>query len=123
MLSLTRTYLRPGIRGKEYVNVTAKLATGLAEMFAPSWDLVMSHKQGRLTNAGYTEGYHTLLESIPLGQILHFQEAQLAVSPTCVFTCFCPDGAWCHTHLLIDWLVENHPLLFADVRQPWLKPQ
>jgi len=123
MLQLTRAHISYAKRVPGPVNVTIKSSVGLARMFTPTWDMVMEHKRGRLTNTDYTAQYHSILNKLTKEQVLAFYDQQREAGPTCTFLCFCQDGRFCHTHLLIDWLVDQHPFLFADVRAPQLNPQ
>ena len=43
MVELTRTQIRPGVKG---VDVTVKSAVGFARSFAPTWKMVMGYKNG-----------------------------------------------------------------------------
>src|SRR5690606_27108087 len=43
------------------LNTTVKSGSGLGKVFAPTWDMVMGVKQGKLTWEAYTEGYTQLM--------------------------------------------------------------
>jgi uncharacterized protein YeaO (DUF488 family) len=67
-------------------------------MFAPTWDMVMGHKRGILSDAEYTEQYHTLMHS----SMAHYKQhwTHLFNMPCVVPVCFCPAGAFCHRVVL-----------------------
>ncbi|MFM9481282.1 hypothetical protein, partial [Streptomyces scabiei] len=47
-----------------YVDVTIKSSTGTAKLFAPTWDMVMGHKNGSLSDLDYITQYLQILDSI-----------------------------------------------------------
>jgi len=100
------------------LDVTAKSAQGWARKLAPSWSLVMGHKRGSLHDAAYEEEYLKQL-AFDLGAV-HFPYVQLwhyglQHGRQICFLCYCRDGAFCHTHLLIDYIISNYHT-FYDAR-------
>lgn len=97
------------------LDVTVKSAKGWAKAFAPTWPMVLDHKAGKLTNAEYTEQYIRILDSIPKGGAVRalWNEGQKTGQVTLL--CFCKDGAFCHTYLLIDYLTSKYPDYFGVV--------
>ena len=97
--------------GLELVDTTVK--SGL-RLFAPTWDIVMGHKRGKLQpgdddskylryapidDAQYTEIYNAMMRrswNEHREEWLTFmrQEQPLALA------CYCPAGVFCHRHLL-----------------------
>lgn len=96
------------------VDVTVRTARGWARKMAPTWDMVMSHKFGDMTDAQYIWLYDKLLHErgLPVEEM-----TRVARGIDCItFLCYCPNGAFCHTHVLIDILVRDYPKLFVDGR-------
>ena len=96
MVKLSRAQIRPGVKG---VDVTVKSAVGFARSFAPTWKMVMGYKNGTLTEAQYTEQYMKILDAVSV-EAWRWLYAQ-AVNGEVVLLCYCRDGWFCHTHLII----------------------
>ena len=102
------------------LDITVKSAQGFAQAFAPTWDMVMGHKSGELSDNQYSYKYTQILmrgcyDPVKRSHILlhrHGQENGGEVT----LLCYCSDGKFCHTHLMIDWLTEQYPDLFEDAR-------
>jgi uncharacterized protein YeaO (DUF488 family) len=77
--------------------------------------MVMGHKRGELTNDAYVQAYTEILRRLDrtwwaaLEQ--HFRGQQILT-----LKCYCRDGAFCHTHLIIEHAVREYPDLFYDAR-------
>ena len=97
------------------LDITVKSASGWARDFVPTWDMVMGHKAGRISDAQYTEEYTRIL-SQSHAAVQELRALGLKQEGQVRLLCFCRDGAFCHTHLLIDWLVANYPDAFEDGR-------
>jgi hypothetical protein len=108
MVKLTRAQIRPGVKG---VDVIVKSAKGFARSFAPTWNMVMGYKNGTLTDEQYTEQYMKILRvvSVEAWRWLYRQ----AVNGEVILLCFCRDGQFCHTHLLIDNACRKYPKAFS----------
>jgi len=67
---------------------------------SPTWKWVLGHKNGSVTSEEYKEWYVNRLDE-------HREEVLEWVSklkPDDIFLCYCRDGDFCHTYLLIEWL-------------------
>jgi uncharacterized protein YeaO (DUF488 family) len=68
--------------------------------FAPTWDIVMGHKNGKITDEEYTKKYYELMKISWKNnkdkwlEILHRDEVVLG--------CYCKSGNFCHRYLLVD---------------------
>jgi hypothetical protein len=87
------------------LNCTVKSGTGIGKVFAPTWDLLMGSKQGRLTWEQYTEGFLALMRQRYANpeQRNAFEEV-LNSDKVVVFTCYCNDcyeDYHCHRYLLV----------------------
>jgi uncharacterized protein YeaO (DUF488 family) len=96
------------------LDVTVKSAKGWARELAPTWGMVRGYKDGTMSAADYTRQYRQLLANFGLLDLDRFSEVN---DNHVTFLCYCPDGAFCHTHLLIDWLCERFPDVFEDGRE------
>ena len=89
--------------GRIVLDTTIGSGFGLGATFAPTWDLVMGHKNGRISWKTYTEGYYALMRQRYAEHRDLFIEA--CKSEKLVLLCYCSAGkATCHRHLLIDIL-------------------
>lgn len=67
--------------------------------FAPTWSIVMGHKDGEITDAEYTAEYYRQMQrswAVNREQWENFlrQDGFVGIS------CYCRAGAFCHRHLL-----------------------
>jgi len=108
MVKLTRAQIRPRVKG---VDVTVKSAAGFARSFAPTWNMVMGHKRGTLTDAQYTAQYTKILDSVSV-EAWRWLYAQ-AVNGEVTLLCFCRDGGFCHTYLIMAYAVKKYPKAFG----------
>ena len=102
MIKLRRAQYR--YDGEDRMDVTAKSAKGYAKWFAPSWQMIFGHKSGTINDETYTKRYMELLDRIP-----DYVFEELEKWDKITFVCFCPDGKFCHTNILIDYLVNKFP--------------
>jgi hypothetical protein len=110
MTILTRAQIRPGVLG---IDTTVKSAQELWRAFAPRWEMVIGYKNGHVSEANYTEQYEEILERVPANVW-----DRLADGETQTLLCYCRDGWFCHTHLIIAYAIEHWPELFRDGRAP-----
>lgn len=99
--------------GDDRLDITVKSAEGWARKLAPTWGMVWGHKHGNISDEEYKEQYIHVLE-IPFDELLEFAKDTRSVT----FVCYCADGKFCHTHLLIDYLITQYPYsnMFKDGR-------
>ena len=108
MVKLSRAQIRPGVKG---VDVEVKSAVGFARSFAPNWSMVMGYKNGTLTEARYTEQYLKILGAVSV-EAWRWLYAQ-AVNGEVVLLCYCRDGQFCHTNLIVQYAVKKYPEAFT----------
>ena len=92
------------------IDVTVKSSKKLGRYFAPTWAMVMGYKSGTLSDTLYTTQYREKLGKLYWPPILE----ELEKFDHITFLCYCKDGSFCHTHLLIDYLVENFHSIFKQ---------
>jgi uncharacterized protein YeaO (DUF488 family) len=102
--------------GSDALDITVKSGD---RVFAPTWDMVMSFKEGRISEVLYAEMYRDLMVTshrmhrARWDSVLAMQEVTLL--------CYCRPGAFCHRRLLAGFLaklgaqdmgerVDQHPL-------------
>ena len=90
------------------INTTVGSATGIGKAFAPTWDMVMGSKKGKISWEEYTAQYLKLMrqrfaeDSGAFGTAVLFEDI--------VLTCYCQDSSegeqHCHRYLLVDLLTK-----------------
>ena len=110
-IKLNRAQMR--YSGTDRLDITVKSANNWAKRLAPTWGMVWDHKNGSLSDEEYTYRYLHIIDSlgIPIDELLEFGK-----DSSITFVCYCSDGKFCHTHLLIDYLVDKCPESFEDGR-------
>lgn len=97
----------------ELIDTTVK--TG-ERAFAPTWDMVMGHKTGELSNEQYTEAYLNMMRQ-SYNYNRDIWDRLLLSSGDVAIACYCSPGAFCHRHILKDILEKvcvsrNIPFLY-----------
>jgi uncharacterized protein YeaO (DUF488 family) len=82
-------------------------------IFAPTWNMVMGYKWGRITATEYTEQYRERM----LKSWADNKERWLEVlnSGSITLVCYCPAGFFCHRLLLVDLLQEVGSMLGIEI--------
>lgn len=93
---------RVSYSGKDGLDITVKSGKGIGTVFAPTWDMVMGVKQGRITEAEYTEQFLNLLRERYRRDEAAFTE--VLNREQIVLLCYCRAGVFCHRHLVVDVL-------------------
>jgi uncharacterized protein YeaO (DUF488 family) len=100
-------------RGRQGLDVTVKSAADFARHFAPTWKMVMDYKAGKLSRAEYAREYARILENLVVPRDISELGNRAGEHRRLVFLCYCRDGEFCHTLLLIAWLCRRFPDLFT----------
>jgi hypothetical protein len=113
--------LARGTIGKcDGIDITVKSATGQAAFFAPDWGMVRGHQSHLLSNEEYSRKYVAILDAVPIAG-WRWLTSQMKGGIITVL-CYCEeqtvDGApkFCHTHLLIEYMLRRWPSFFRDAR-------
>ena len=85
------------------LDVTVKSAKTLGRYFAPTWAMVMGHKSGAMPDDVYVTNYVEKLDKLYWPPIVE----ELEKSEHITFLCYCKDNTFCHTYLLMDYLVKH----------------
>jgi hypothetical protein len=119
MIKLSRAQISQRFKTNQIhcIDTSIKSAkTTLGKLLAPTWDMVMGSKRGTLSNSDYTKQYLDLLQKRYLQiqplvlQLVNFCWAQ--DKTTVIFQCYCNNGDFCHTYIIIDWLMDHFPEFF-----------
>ena len=119
-ITLKRGQIR---KDKNYVgaiDTTVKSATKEGKCLAPTWEMVLGHKAGKVTDQEYTNRYEIILNKIEKSWWDNlFKEKEK--EGTITFLCYCRDEWFCHTHLIIENLKKKFPDKVLDGRE--IKPK
>ncbi|MCL6559472.1 MAG: hypothetical protein K6U74_11870 [Firmicutes bacterium] len=88
-------------RGEDRLDITVKSGD---KTFAPTWDMVMAYKSGKITQEEYTEMYYALMRRSYQNNRRRWEEV-LAMDKV-VLVCFCRAGDFCH-RLLLAGILEK----------------
>lgn len=77
--------------------------SGLKHLFAPTWDMVISHKNGTISDSEYTIKYKAMMTA----SVKANTEEWLTYlrKDNVVIACYCKAGYFCHRHLLLECFV------------------
>jgi hypothetical protein len=87
--------------GDDRMDITVKTATSPGIVLAPTWNMVMSHKDQKLSDWDYTVKYFSLLVgrmNAPEmnGRVNRSAFNNLTENKQITLVCFCPSGVFCH---------------------------
>lgn len=84
---------------KDALDITIKSGD---KVFAPSWTIVMGHKDGKIDDAGYTKVYTEMMRESYRDNRDRWIEVVNSGSVTLL--CYCKADAFCHRHILAQFL-------------------
>jgi len=114
---LKRAQIRRGRKTQRGdLDITVKSAEGIGKYLAPTWPMVLGHKDGTLSDEDYEWMYRRILDRNPIKVYRALWKYGKDCGGQITFLCYCPDGVFCHTHLLIDYLLEKFPTGWEDGR-------
>jgi hypothetical protein len=90
------------------IDTTVRSARGVFAEFAPTWDMVMGHKGGTVSDSEYTADYLLILHHAFAGW------KALRTDNTVTISCYCTDGKFCHTLLIGLYASLRWPPIFED---------
>ena len=102
------------VKGGKLLDITVKSASGWALSFAPTWEMVTGHKGGTIGDLEYRNRYEAILDAA--GEEAFRKLWEFGADGQVRLLCYCPDGRFCHTHLMIDYAVKRFPQWFSDDR-------
>jgi uncharacterized protein YeaO (DUF488 family) len=80
------------------------------QILAPTWEMVMGVKNKTITEAEYIEDYKNSLDFYETRILRYLREMD---TKHWTFLCYCRDEWFCHTYILIEWLVTKFPSEFT----------
>jgi len=87
-------------RGIDRLDISVAGNDPVGKYFAPTWELVMGHKRGAITDSQYTERY---LDMMRKSYVSHRDVWDAVLSRKSVtFVCYCRAGKFCHRYILAD---------------------
>lgn len=88
------------------IDITIKSASEpYKTLFAPTWDMVMGHKKGKINDAQYTELYHEMMCKSFMTYYTEWYKV-VAEHDKVALVCYCRKGSFCHRHLLKEYLAR-----------------
>ena len=99
----------------EGIDITIKSSKGFGRQFAPTWEMVMGHKRGEITNDEYAQMYINILNNVQEEVYDRLYEYGVDHDFNITFLCYCPDNQFCHTHLVINYLCSKYPDKFGTL--------
>jgi uncharacterized protein YeaO (DUF488 family) len=84
-------------KGNDKLDVTVK--TGDLD-FAPTWDMVMGHKNGTMSDEEYTRRYMDILRITY--NVAHEKWLDILSKDEITFVCYCKTGRFCHRKVLAE---------------------
>jgi len=96
MVALKRAQINRNAKG---IDVTVMTSKGRARALAPTWELVMGHKNGSVSNDAYAYAYGALLNLVTSDDWNWLKEQEDENKEVCLL-CYCRDDKFCHTHLI-----------------------
>jgi uncharacterized protein YeaO (DUF488 family) len=106
--------------GQDRLDITAKGKDTYGNLYAPTWEMVMGYKKGRLTKSQYTDRYYDLLRyrwrhEAGFSQAMS-NLAEAAKRRDVTLVCFCQAGDFCHRNILKDILVKSFNVPYVGER-------
>lgn len=87
------------VRDKKIVFVDTTVKSG-NDLFAPTWSMVLGHKDGSLSDEEYIKQYHermyASMKARPEDWMRYAKSDDIMA-----LACYCKPGAFCHRHLLV----------------------
>jgi len=97
-----------GDKSTVFLNTTVKSGTSLIETaLAPTWPMVLGHKNKTVSDARYLELYKAKLDSMPNDSVSQLTEMANKKGINVVVSCYCGESGFCHRFFLIDYLCER----------------
>jgi hypothetical protein len=114
MVELKRDQIRRGVLG---IDVTVMSSSGMAKLFAPTWELVMGSKNSTINHNAYSYVYGALLKMIPI-DTWHWLAGQKNTEDEVTLLCYCNSSKFCHTHLIALYAEHALPDIFTCKTEP-----
>lgn len=91
-------------RGADGLDITVKSSRGLARAFAPTWEIVLGHKAGTISDEEYVQRYKAMLRRSYVRNRKAWE--WLLAQEEVTLLCYCRRGKFCHRLILADILSQ-----------------
>ena len=88
-------------KDSRYLDTTVKSGD---KAFAPTWEMVMGVKQGRMTDEKYIQEYYSMMQSSYRNNKQRWDE--IISMEEIILACYCRQDFFCHRYLLNDILLQ-----------------
>lgn len=94
--------------GPDRTDITVKGQDEMGRYFAPTWDMVMGHKRGTVTDQQYVDLYvpNELNAQTVVGRVPVKAWDWLLSEETRTFVCFCNEPDFCHRNILVNYILQ-----------------
>ncbi len=93
------------------IDTTVKSSEATWREFAPTWPMVLGHKNGSMSSVQYTRMYLAILFRANSGWVKLRDRAE---NNEVWVACYCADGKFCHTLIIALYAELRWPKLFKD---------
>lgn len=97
-------------KGADRLNITVKSGD---KIFAPEWNMVMQHKQRKISDEEYIKRYVNLMRKSLRENPQKWED--LIRRERVVLTCYCQEGKFCHRVLLAKMLEKSGAKYMGEV--------
>ena len=102
LITIQIAKMRQAIKeGYEVIDTTVKSGD---KRLAPTWDMVMGHKEGKVSDEEYTNRYEEIIKKSQEEHPEFWKE--LCRKEKIIIACYCKAGVFCHRHLLTKYIKE-----------------
>lgn len=98
------------VQGEGRLDITVKTGD---KVFAPTWEMVMKSKAGKMTQQEYTDQYYSIMRQ-NYHKHRHRWDEVLSLDKV-VLVCFCPSGTFCHRLLLAEILSKLGAEYYGEI--------
>ena len=103
--------------GQDRLDITVKGNNVAGKIYAPTWQMVQAVKEKTITEEEYTGRYYNLLiERWKTNGEEMMRLVNMVSDRDMTLVCFCPSGAFCHRHLLVEFLRHNWAVEYGGER-------
>jgi hypothetical protein len=99
--------------GPDRLDITVKGKHPIGRTFAPTWEMVMDVKSGRMSFEQYSRAYEQILLHIP-AESWTWILSQFEIT----LVCFCRGPEYCHRRLLAEYLQSHFGCRYTGERIP-----
>lgn len=94
-----------------YLDTTVKSGD---KTFAPTWEMVMGHKQGKISDEEYVQKYYDMMRD-SYQENRHRWDETLSMEEV-ILACYCRPDSFCHRYLLKEMLVKCGAKYVQEIR-------